>query len=464
MKNLEELFAEIDKIKTHFHLKQKLSTCTEEEKSHICDYLLSRSDFVIEYRFNIFGCFRDFCELFPLEKKKILNFVFNNDETYNALTNRWLKEFVELFLKDSFEKDEIEKIIFDRVFHHDFDKIMTDALVFVQKNKLKSLFEIFVLKASEEGLKDTRAFLILEAALRYPSLFTSKEEYINFAKAYPEVGKYVLSFAAGQKLLDGNECKNTLEELDSLVSQNIKKAEREREKAERKQEKVEWKTTIQNQPIYSSNLPQNINSLHKIAMKGSTQEKDYQDAVVELKNGIDLHQRDSLQRTPLSIATFNGHINLMLIFLAWGAKTSIKDSTNYLPKFFKAFYTCDHEYDEGGCIPLKRFMNKPQRKLLRELEELEKKHLIRQPYFLFTEIQEKVFLLLDEKDFANAKVRATICGYIINNLHEKERPYAFNSLTNYLFSKYEQKLDSESFYGSLREEYFIDEPSGPVLS
>lgn len=266
--------------------------------------------------------------------------------------------------------------------------------------------------------------------INYEKLRQEKQELEKYKKTFNS--SIYKAFEGKSSTAEDNERKSALQEIERLENSG-----------ELKKEFNNW-----------------YKSLHHLAEDLQPGKKHCQLAIEMLESGEDLHHRDNKGRTPLCVATFNGHSNLMLIFLSWGAKVNIEDVTHYSPKLFQTHYTCDHEFDPGACIPLKKIMDEPKRALLAKLEKLEKKYIHQEapkPYFNFNEIKDKIFELLQQKDFKDRpEVRNALCGYVTNNLQENERKAAFTEFCHHYKTTYQHEITRDGVYRSLPEDFFAD--------
>lgn len=352
----------------------------------------------------------------PEEKAEICEFILNDNTLFQAMTPHiaGLDSFYEIFSTRRMDP-KIDEMLFHKLVSSEESKkkFLNHYYGF---NMLYKLFVRDDLRAEE---KLTRCTALLQAGFAW---ITSNE--INLAYILnidPDMQAHILEWAEKNKIILSNQDRIAIINKAAELIETERKYQRHIAYENALKQITEKVARRFNNNRYFQPDPTRT-ALHQVVSMMGPGDADTQRAISLIEQGADLEARDKNGETPLISAAIAGNTMMTLMLLSRGAKASVVDNNGYKPKLFKLFYDCDHEYDEGGCIPLKRFMDNPVRHLLEKIEGLESSYLSPEnKSYSLDAIKEDLLSIMHDAEFQDANKLTALCGYVFNHVRNEDR-------------------------------------------
>lgn len=352
----------------------------------------------------------------PEDEAEVCHYILKHDELFQhyAPYIGGLKDFYNFFSGNTADL-KLEQKIYDKLLSSE----QSTPRFFESYFGFSRVYEFVINKDLMTEVKLIRCVDLLNQLSKSPTfnqMKKTKDHYLpELIELDPTMKEQILSWAKETQLIQSDEEKDKILEK-AIANQKSKEEAKQKQELEKASEQISEKVRFRHRPSL------NQTGLHKIANMYDPRDADFQNAIALIKNGTALEERNQFGATPLINAAISGNKMMTFILLSWGAKVSVTDQDGYTPKLFKLFYSCDHEYDEGGCIPLKRSMDNPMRILLAKIEGLEKTYLSNGAiYYSLEQIKADLLSIVQDKEFQNSKPLAALCGYIFNTVTNREQ-------------------------------------------
>lgn len=392
-----------------YHLRDAITAakCTQEDKAEICEYILG------------------------------------DDELFSTIIPHLaaLQDFIALFAGIN---PEIENKIYQKLFAR--EQHATDY--FSNYYNFKHFYALFVHKDLSLEVKSRRCAEILNLLVHAPAFeWLNRGDYLaELVISNPDLQDQVVRWAENNFVLHTEKDRARLmESIDRLKKSAEEEARKEELAATLKM--MRGKIAQRNNSLFVNAPVSASTPLHNLA-KSIWQNKDeVQRAIALIKGGASLEARDQFGDTPLATAALEGNFAMTLLLFSYGARANVVDRDGYMPEYYKQFYSCDHEFDDGGCIPLKRFMDNPMRNLLSKVADLEKTHLTDGVnLYSLEKIKPALLAMMRDDDFQNAKPLAALCGYIFNHVAREEQQAVCQLFLDNCKQDLSQEQDLQSSY------------------
>ncbi len=359
----------------------------------------------------------------PAEKSQICQFVLDNDALFESLVPHLAAV---RHITDTFSDTNTASSTEDKILSKLLNSKESFAKYFTNYYFFSELYKLFVANDLSMDKALARSHDMMTRLEKTPSveLFHKFKVYLpQLISARPAMQEQLLAWAEKSGLVrSDDEIAIILGELATINEEMAESARKKAAEGERKKMAQKVGARFYPRAMHSSVPNLRRVELHTIVSMLGPRDSDIHKALILLKSGASLEARSVFGETPLISAAIAGNTLMTLLLLSWGAKVNVADQDGYKPKLFKLFYSCDHEYDEGGCIPLKLMMDNPMRELLSKIEALENSHLSPETdLYSFDQIKADLLSMMGDKAFQNAKPLAALCGYVFKNVVEAEQ-------------------------------------------